>query len=88
MKNGLPGESERKLRDREKEIDVCQETIRFLQRKRYAPHSEVVNSQQLSLFNEVEDIFEKEKAEADDGIFVQADSGDSRGDNNTDTGSG
>ena len=63
MKDGLLGESEKKLRDRENEIDACKETIRFLQRKKYAPHSEVVNSQQLSLFNEVEDILEKEKAE-------------------------
>ena len=66
IKDGLLGESEKKLRDREKEIDACKETIRLLQRKKYAPQSEVVNSHQLSLFNEAEDIFEKEKAEVKD----------------------
>ena len=63
VKESLIGEAEKKIKNREKEIESCKEIIRLLQRKKYASSSERVSSQQLSLFNELEDIINKEQEE-------------------------
>ena len=66
LKEGIIGEKERQVKSREQEIKDCQEIIRLLQRKKYAPQSEIVSSRQLGLFNELEDIIDSEKKENKD----------------------
>ena len=60
IKEGIIGEKEKQVRLREQEIKACQEIIRLLQRKKYAPQSEIVSSKQLGLFNELEDIVDSD----------------------------
>jgi transposase len=44
------------LTDKDQKINHLQDMINLLQRKNYAPQSEIVSSEQLGLFNEIEDL--------------------------------
>jgi len=49
------------------EIRALQDIVNLLQRKKYAPQSEIVSSNQLGLFNEIEEnILEDDKAETEE----------------------
>ena len=57
---------EKEIKSKEKEIKHLEDIINLLQRKKYAPQSEIISSKQLNLFNELEDIkaeFEEENEE-------------------------
>ncbi|MDH5580787.1 MAG: IS66 family transposase [Bdellovibrionales bacterium] len=49
------------LRRKEEEINGLRDIINLLQRKKYASQSEVVDSKQLGMFNELEDIIEEDQ---------------------------
>ena len=66
-KESMIGELENKIKSREREIESCKEIIQLLQRKKYAPSSEAISSKQLSLFNELEDVFEKDDKGEEEG---------------------
>jgi transposase len=59
-------ENEQKLAAKAAQITHLQDLVNLLQKKKYAPQSEVVSSEQLGLFNEVEDLTHTPPAEDDE----------------------
>ncbi len=54
------------LESQSNEIQGLKDIISLLQRKKFAPSSEIVNSNQTSLFNELEDLIEEEPSSEED----------------------